>query len=303
MRSINKPELAKDEEIILYSQGGYRNHQRSGWRLGHHYLTNKRLFFFYPGGLAFETALDSITDIRVEKQKFILRTKDTICISYHHPNTERISKAWIIMADLEVWRRKIHERALLKLDEETIEKIAKELDQDGMEILWYLWENKYAKINELADLIEAPTHMDVLLKIKEVINPIAERITGCPILVFERSRIDYETGEKVLFNWWMMGNGRKAEPKDHLIDVFDEGDLITVVIELPGVKEDEVLLDVVKDKLTIFAGTMGKGYDRVIPLPSKVDPHRVSRSYNNDLLVVRLEKKYEFTTERRWKLG
>ena len=46
--------------------------------------------------------------------------------------------------------------------------------------------------------------MHVLLRIRDTINPVAERIIGNPLLLFERSKIDPDTGEQVLFRWWMV---------------------------------------------------------------------------------------------------
>jgi hypothetical protein len=43
--------------------------------------------------------------------------------------------------------------------------------------------------------------MDILLKIREIINPTAEKIIGYPILSFESLKVDRETGEKVTFSW------------------------------------------------------------------------------------------------------
>jgi len=87
---------------------------------------------------------------------------------------------------------------LLRIDQECIERISRELDEESKMILWYLWENRHARIDELADLTLASTHMDVLFKIREIINPAAERLTGGPILSFERSKTDYETGKRSL---------------------------------------------------------------------------------------------------------
>ena len=43
--------------------------------------------------------------------------------------------------------------------------------------------------------------MHILLRIKVIINHTVERTTGNPLLVFERPKVDYEFGERILFNW------------------------------------------------------------------------------------------------------
>jgi hypothetical protein len=47
---------------------------------------------------------------------------------------------------------------------------------------------------------------NVLLWIMHVINPAAERALGQPILVFEKSALDYHTGEHVFHSWWLFSS-------------------------------------------------------------------------------------------------
>ena len=149
--------LADDEQIILHSQGGYRNNIRSGWKLGHFYLTNRRLLFFVPSRIIFETPLSNIREIGIEKQRYIAgRIKDTIAIQYQSPITRRPSKAWIIMHDLESWRKELFEMTSHGVSEESLNSVMEELDPISREIVAYLWQNRHATINELADLIDAP---------------------------------------------------------------------------------------------------------------------------------------------------
>ncbi|GFP24314.1 hypothetical protein HKBW3S09_01781, partial [Candidatus Hakubella thermalkaliphila] len=71
MRKVKEPPLTQDEEIILREQGGYVGNLRSGWKLGHLYLTNKRLFLFQPAGIIFETPLSNITNVTIEERNFV----------------------------------------------------------------------------------------------------------------------------------------------------------------------------------------------------------------------------------------
>jgi len=291
VRKVKEPPLTQDEEIILREQGGYVGNLRSGWKLGHLYLTNKRLFLFQPAGIIFETPVSNITNVTIEERNFVFRRKNTICISYKQMETERTSKAWIIMANLETWRKKIYGMALLKIDEETVDRVAAELNGESREILWYLWQKGHAVIDELAAVVAAPTHMDILLKIRKIINPTAERIIGSPILAFEKSKIDCETGEKILFSWWLAGREQPGERREEtLLDILDEGDHVDVVMELLGVQEEDILLKIGKDKLTISANTLNKKYHEEISLPAEVNTQEFTKKYNNNILEVRLEK-------------
>ncbi|MDO8885538.1 Hsp20/alpha crystallin family protein [Candidatus Oleimmundimicrobium sp.] len=291
MRRSRKPPLTEGEQVILCEQGGYLSNLRTGWKLGHHYLTNKRLFFSQAMRVVFETPLACITDVTAEERAFVLGRKNVICISYRRPKVEGTSKARIIMASLETWRKKIYEMIVPPINEETVNEVTEELDSVDQEILWYLWQNGHGTINELAELVSAPTHMDILLRIREVINPTAERIIGNPILSFEKSKIDSETGEKILFSWWLIGREQLGERrKEVLLDIFDEGDYIDVVMELLGVQEEDILLKMEKDKLTVFANTPNNEYREEILLPREIDAENLTKKYNNNILKIRLKK-------------
>lgn len=108
------------------------------------------------------------------------------------------------------------------------------VDEKSRQILWYLWWSRHAEIGELAELTGSVTDMEVLSRIKQVINPAAQDICGREILRFESSRIDPTTGEKVLFSWWLDGVhllGQRAEPA---ADVFEENDHIAIIAQLPA---------------------------------------------------------------------
>ncbi|MDI6814799.1 MAG: hypothetical protein QMC90_01765 [Dehalococcoidales bacterium] len=258
----------------------------SGWKLGHHYLTNKRLLFFQSSGTVYETPLSNIISITLEKKKYVLgRTKEVICLSYD--NRGRTVRIWLIMGDLETWRKRLSE--LILLDEKAVDKVARQLDLPCSQILWYLWEHRHASIDDLAQLVDAPSHMDILHKIRGVINPVAEEVIGNPILEFERARVDPETGERVLFSWWIIGRKRPEERREEaLVDVFDEGDHLTIIIELVGIQEEDIRLGVEGSKLVVSAENSNKEYHEEIALPAIVNSF--TTKFNNNILEVRLEK-------------
>jgi HSP20 family molecular chaperone IbpA len=288
-----EPRLAGGEQIILHSQGGYKENVRSAWKLGQFHLTSGRLIFSVPTGILFQVALTDIDSIDVEQARFALgRWRDVIAIGYRRPTTGAASKVQIIMRDLDLWRKKLFEMALLEIDQETVYRVMQELDPQSREIVDYLWENGHATIDELAEVIAAPTHMDVLLKIRGVINPTAERITGSPLLTFQRSRVDPLTGEKVSFSWWVITPARVGERARTglLVDVFDEGDRIDVVAELAGVREEDLVLTVARDTLTLHAeGPEGKCHEEIV-LPAEVRVDSMTRTYTNNVLALSLEK-------------
>lgn len=158
------------------------------------------------------------------------------------------------------------------------------LDKKSKEIIWYLLRNRHACIRELADLVYATTDQDVLTRVRDVINPRAEEIFGKPILNFEESRIDPFTGDKILFSWWLAEDLPPREFNDSL-DIFDEKDQLVVITELPGVRKEDISVDVNDDMLTISAGK----YLRRVPLFYTVE-NRAESAYKNGILEIRLRK-------------
>jgi hypothetical protein len=119
------------------------------------------------------------------------------------------------------------------------------LDEKSREILWHLWWHRHVQLSELTELIGASTDMEVLLRLREVINPAAEMILGKPILEFHEAKVDALTGEKVLFSWWLgfdglttglEGDGRLpvGGRNGPLVDLFDEKDHILIIAQLPS---------------------------------------------------------------------
>ena len=286
----NEPDFLENEEVIIISPGFYKDNLRSGWKPGHLYLTNSRLFLWQPSRIIFQIPLDSIVGISIQQRGFILRSKDALCLSYRPSGGEELSRVWIMMKDVETWEKKIFERSLLQISQESVDKIASELDHKSRTIVYYIWQNRYAPIEELASLCDASNHMDVLLRIKEVINPLAEKTIGYPLLVFEKSKIDPETGRKILFSWWLIGGEGIEARRGTLFDLFDEGKYLRIIMELFGVSEENIQLKVTQDRLTVYANSAEKKYQEEILLPTTVNSQGLSKRYKNGILEVRLSK-------------
>jgi HSP20 family protein len=78
------------------------------------------------------------------------------------------------------------------------------------------------------------------------------------------------------------------EVREPIVDVFDEEDRILVIVELPGVSEEEIKIEVAGDILSLTASD--RKYAKEILLPSKVKPQPVKSSYKNGILEITLEK-------------
>lgn len=178
-----------------------------------------------------------------------------------------------------------------RIEEERLAKVAQPLDPASGEIIWYLWENRHAKIEELRQLLGESSHMNALTRIKEVINPMAHKVLGRPLLVFERSRIDHITGQTVLYSWWLCKEAERRPAEDgRSIDVLDETDHIMVVVELGGIREEEIQVGIEGRKLIVLADTPDQRCREEISLPSAADAKRFVTRYHNNVLQVRFEK-------------
>lgn len=276
----------------MKQQGGYIDNSRYGWKLGRLFLTTNRLVFCEPaGGTVFQTLLSWIRGLRVERKRTGLGTKPTLCMEYADMKTEGLIKVWFLLKDLETWRREIHSMTLIEISEEEINRIVEKLDPASKKILEYLRLQGHARIDELAELIEAPSHMDVLLKIKRNINPTAEWITGNPVLEFVNSKTDELTGENVGFSWWFCGYlMNKEKRKEPLLDIFDEKDSFIVIMETSGVEKDDVVFSVDEDKLILFSNLVDEKYKAEISLPPKVNRKNFTKRYNNNILELKFKK-------------
>jgi len=254
--------------------------------------------------IRFEIPLNDIKGIAVESLHYVLRKRECLCIVYKAREGLKEGRICFVMNDLADWRGKIiSQAALLKVDLGVIEEISAQLDSDSQDILWYLWERRHAKIDQLAELIDAPNHMHVLLNIRETINPVAEKIVGIPILSFERSKVDPETGEKVLFSWWLIGKQEKwAKSEDQLLNIFDEGSHVQVIMEVRGMEASDLRLEVERDQLTVRSEKTSSTWKEIIHLPADVNPDNYQMHLKNNLLEIILSKVHRPKSNvKRWR--
>ena len=285
------PPLQGGEHIILQSQGAYRNNSRSGWKIVRCFLTNRRFIICQGLTIRFDISIDDIKGLLVENVHYVIRKKEALCLFYNSKKGFKKSRIWFVTPDLDNWKKKIHQASLLDVDVETIEKIAAQLDHDGQDILWYLWDKRHARIDRLAELIDASNHMRVLMDIRETINPVSEKITGYPILSFERSKTDPETGETVSFSWWLMGkHDKRVRSDDRLLDIFDEDSCVQVVMEVKGLELPDLKLDIKRNQVTVRSVKNGSSWKETIDLPAEIKSDGHEMYLKNNLLEIRLSK-------------
>lgn len=81
-----------------------------------------------------------------------------------------------------------------------------------------------------------------------------------------------------------------SDTREPLIDVFDEGDEIVVVAEVPGVREEDIHVDVNGDVLVLTATGPKRKYEKEILLPAPAEAGAPKKSYQNGYLELRFKK-------------
>ncbi len=79
------------------------------------------------------------------------------------------------------------------------------------------------------------------------------------------------------------------EVREPMVDVFDEGESILVVAELPGVAEEDIAVEVRDDVLSLEAKGDRK-YAKEVLLPCRVDAETMKKAHKNGVLELRLSK-------------
>jgi len=162
--------------------------------------------------------------------------------------------------------------------------LVRTVDEKSRQIITYLLRERHAGIRKLADLICASSDMEVLTRIREIINPRAQKILGEPLITFEKSKINPLTGEKITFSWWLKEELMETLHNERLLDIFDEEDCLRAVACLPP-QEKDVNVEV-KDNFLIISG---KEYHREVPLFYPIEKI-VRKTIKNGVLEVKLNK-------------
>ena len=93
-----------------------------------------------------------------------------------------------------------------------------------------------------------------------------------------------------------MINAGEREP---FTDVTRDGDKVSVIVELPGVKKEDIVLEGNKSSLNVSVDTENKKFRKSIALPCDVDEESAHAEYNNGILEVSLTAKTPADAGRR----
>lgn len=80
------------------------------------------------------------------------------------------------------------------------------------------------------------------------------------------------------------------EVREPLTDIFEESDHTLIIAEMPGVDEKDIGINLKDDILQISAETRGKKYHKEILLTESFAKNKMTHTYKNGILEIRLVK-------------
>ena len=279
--------LLKGENMLLECQGGYKDRVRAGWRPGRLLLSNERLWHQQRDNVGFATTLAQVRQVSVEEQRVVLKNRPVVRIDYGDEGN--IRKCWLLVDEPREWESTLSTYCGQVVTEQQVHTLADGLLPQSAGLLLYIWHAGHANIDELARQYDAPSHMDVLRRIEEEINPLSRATIGIDILVFRHAYVDPGTGAAVRFSWCFNGR-RELSTHANTADVFDEGDRVEVIVDMKGLPDEAVGLELDPDELTLRFEINGMGAQKKISLPGPVMLEGARRRHNNNLLILSFRK-------------
>lgn len=88
-------------------------------------------------------------------------------------------------------------------------------------------------------------------------------------------------------------SGRWDIGREPLIDVFDEGEHITIIAEMPGVNKEDVSVKCLPRKVILKSVNPEHKYYKEISLPVEVIPESGKASFKNGVITIKLNKKHK----------
>ena len=88
----------------------------------------------------------------------------------------------------------------------------------------------------------------------------------------------------------MLNETELIDDIDPLVDIVENGQMLVVLVALPGINKDDIDIRVTENCLTVTVDTEDFEWYDELNLPTKVKPKTARASYKNGVLEVRLEK-------------
>ncbi|MFQ5969265.1 MAG: archaeal heat shock protein Hsp20 [Nitrososphaerales archaeon] len=81
------------------------------------------------------------------------------------------------------------------------------------------------------------------------------------------------------------------DEREPLVDVMSSADEIKVIVELPGVKKEDIKVSATENNVVIQADTSERKYRKETELPDEVDPASAKSTYKNGILEITFKRK------------
>ncbi|MEA3485999.1 MAG: Hsp20/alpha crystallin family protein [Candidatus Aerophobetes bacterium] len=142
----------------------------------------------------------------------------------------------------------------------------------------------------LGDVVKGLEKSDAFKERLSIINKEVERqLKEAPLKRVERTTIPPRTTLENRRLSSKVESPHLRKQKEVIVDIFNEGDYIKIIAELPGVEEKNIKTKVKGNLLTISAkGTFKKYYKELI-LPCLVK-EKIDSIYKNGILQIKAEK-------------
>lgn len=149
----------------------------------------------------------------------------------------------------------------------------------------------------------------ILKGLGSFIDLVSELAEKAPNGVVKEGQIDTDKGLKAVYGFSVkvgdkgrpvvehFGNVREEakgpvvdEVREPMVDIFDEGDFVLVVAEMPGIDDPDVKHEIIGDILILSGGTGDRKYYKELLLPAPIDEEKASYSSRNGILEIKLWK-------------
>jgi len=86
---------------------------------------------------------------------------------------------------------------------------------------------------------------------------------------------------------------RLSDEREPLVDINTTTDQVTIVLEMPGVKKEDIKINATEDLVEVKSTDVKRKYHKNIELPKNIDIESVKSQFNNGVLEITFNKKKE----------
>jgi len=87
-----------------------------------------------------------------------------------------------------------------------------------------------------------------------------------------------------------VGSGDAGFGGDAHVSIYESGDRVRVVADLPGARQNDIDIKCDGRQVTVSASTDVSDYEERIELPARVDEHSASATFNNGVLEITFDR-------------